>query len=408
MVDVQHVTELINSAIGPGFPDARQDAWATIWASGSLQDDDILRIARDVRRQHRNKAIREQYKLIDLQKPIGNSELTIEQVVGQDDTEIANLLNGGNISPHVTQIGGGLVEVNCDECGTSFRKYRSHLRNHNFCCEDCRLAWWRKHRHTSRRNHTRWVGRIELVDITEAGNILGRDRTAVHYIMRHGKLAPRNFRQGWWFLKSDVVALAAKRAEEQTARATRSHNHHLKKMREWHSQMSREGRCHWCGAPESKERKAVCDKHLAKARANDSACGKRRREKLRRMRLCANCGKLPRRFGYETCTTCSARSALRNKERRADKTWTRLEELKEKGLITIDEAAEILTTHRVSVHNLIKKGLLQVKVHAFRRFYLDNEDVETLQAERDKRLSIDPEMDILRQRITRTPASVSV
>jgi len=148
--------------------------------------------------------------------------------------------------------------------------------------------------------------------------------------------------------------------------------------------------------------KSVCDKHLAKARANNTAFGKRRREKFRNKGLCANCGKRPRRFGYETCTICSLRSALANKNRRADKTWARLEALKQKGLITIDEAAEVLSVHRVSVHNFIKKGLLEVKVHTFRRFYVAEKAIRDLQTART--IITQPAEKLLHQRIISNPA----
>lgn len=231
---------------------------------------------------------------------------------------------------------------------------------------------------------SRWKEGQELIDLIEASRILHLSITGVHWqIKKKGTLKLQEFfSRRWWVLKSDVLELKSRREKEAKESAEASHQHHLKKMREWHSKMSREGRCHWCGAPESKVRKGICDKHLVKARANDKAFSNRRNEKLRTLGLCANCGKRTRRFGYETCTICSWQSASRNKDRRDDKTWERLNALSEGGLITIDEAAEMLSVHRVSVHNFIKKGLLKVKVRTFRRFYLDKEDVGNLQAER--------------------------
>jgi len=253
---------------------------------------------------------------------------------------------------------------------------------------------------------SRWKQGQELIDLIEASGILFLSITGIHWqIRKKGALKLQEFSsRRWWVLKSDVLELKTRREKEFKEAAEVSHEHHLKKMKEWHDKMTKEGRCHWCGAPASKVRKYVCRKHLAKARANDRASRERRRERLRRRGLCANCGERPRRSGFETCTICSLRSALRNMERREDKTWERLNALAEGGLITIDEAAEMLRVHRVSVHNFINKGLLKVKVHTFRRFYLDKEDVENLQAERGRGFIIDSEMDMLHQRIMSTQA----
>lgn len=228
---------------------------------------------------------------------------------------------------------------------------------------------------------SKWKEGKELIDLTEASKILCLSVTGLHWqIRKKGALKLQEFcSRRWWVLKIDVLELKDRWEEEAKESAEASREHHKQKMKEWHDRMTKEGRCHWCGAPASKKFKNACPKHVEAARAASRSSKEKIKAASKAKSLCVSCNIRPQRFGYETCSVCGNKHALDNRKRREARTLQKTDELIDKGLITVDEAAEILGVHRVRVHNaFINKGILKVREYAFRRFYLSETDVQAL------------------------------
>ncbi len=224
---------------------------------------------------------------------------------------------------------------------------------------------------------SRWKHGQELIDLQEASKILFLSITGLHWqIRKKGALKLQEFYScRWWVLKSDVLELKVRREKKAQESAEASHRQHLIKMQEWHTMMTKESRCHWCGVPALKEFKNACPKHIKATRIANQRSKARIKAQSRAEGLCASCNRRPRRYGYETCAVCALKGAMAARERRNATTLKRVDSLVDIGLIDVDETAEILGIHRVRVHNLIKKGLLKVRRYAFRRFYLSEDDV---------------------------------
>jgi len=231
---------------------------------------------------------------------------------------------------------------------------------------------------------SKWKHGQELIDLTEAGKILYLSISGVHWqTKKKGALKLHEFSSGrWWVLKSDVLELAANREKEAEESIKASNERQLKRQKEWHTKMTTESRCHWCGAPALKEFKNACEKHIEAQRSINRRSKERIKAKSSAKGLCAMCNRQPKRFGFETCSVCSRKGALANRNRRLVRTLKKFDNLIDRGLIDINEAAQILETHRVRVHQFINMGRLQVKAYIFGRFYLSEADVRGLKKDR--------------------------
>lgn len=77
------------------------------------------------------------------------------------------------------------VEVECDNCGGTFRKKRSHAEktDHNFCDQECIGQW--KETHSTGENNPNWDGGKVTVECNNCGTELSRKRNKAESSEKH-------------------------------------------------------------------------------------------------------------------------------------------------------------------------------------------------------------------------------
>lgn len=145
------------------------------------------------------------------------------------------------------------------------------------------------------------------------------------------------------------------------------------------------GKCPSCSSP-SLKKSVYCRRHLATTNKSSRNYRRRVRKYANENGMCIACVKEPKELGYCRCTRCRKKSVVydrRHVQRRFDEFIDRQDR---KGLITTDEAAEILGMSKNGVLANISLKNIELIERSYRRFWVKKSSVLEYRKKRKLRL----------------------
>ncbi len=109
------------------------------------------------------------------------------------------------------------------------------------------------------------------------------------------------------------------------------------------------------------------------------------RERCRIAEVCVFCRVPLGHDEYGRCERCRKRRLDEAAQSRFDRRVDREEQLKQRGLICVDDAAVILGLHRNSILKLIWKGIITVEQISYRAYWIKRRAIVQLRSRRQDR-----------------------